>query len=380
MVNNSQNLVPGCTIAVNNPLGNFYPSRVSEPQVTHELTQELSRVLDALPNSWLLVDPEGFVIRASAGAEQSGVIILGRLEEPQMRDLVSAARESRDIIDTEIVIGRTRTHPEQTVTLRLAAINGFCLILMEDVTDERRLDAMRRQFVANISHELKTPVGALSLLAEAIEAAADDPETVAHFTGRMRKEADRLSSLVIDLIDLSRLQDDEMSEHMQPVNVDEMVTSALDAVQMLAEAKDIEMVVGGTGNLTLFGVRDQLASALRNLLTNAIHYSHPATRVAIGTSLVDGIVEISVVDQGIGIPPSERERIFERFYRVDPARSRLTGGTGLGLAIVKHVCASHGGDCLVWSQPDQGSTFTMRIPQDPTQRKVTDVVEGESAS
>ena len=227
---------------------------------------------------------------------------------------------------------------------------------------DRRLYEVRRDFVANISHELKTPVGALSLLAEAIEAAVDDPESLKHFASRMRYETGRLSSLVADLINLSQLQSDEPLIYGEELSVDALVTQVLDEVQTLAKQRGIEIVVGGTGNLTLWGQRDQLASALRNLLTNAINYSHTGTRVAIGTQQVGEFIDISVVDQGIGIPPAEIDRIFERFYRVDPARSRFTGGTGLGLSIVKHICAVHGGECTVWSQEGHGSTFTMKIP------------------
>ena len=327
------------------------------------IPDEVVRILDVLPQAWLVCDGDGRVFRSSARTADYGIVIVDHIEERQILDLVEESRSQNTGFEREIEIAKTRTHAEQTLRLRFAPVNGaYVLILIDDLTDERRLDAVRRDFVANISHELKTPVGAMSLLAEAIEAAVDDPETVAHFSSRMRREASRLSALVTDLIDLSRVQNDVPARGIDLINVDELVTETLDEVQTLAKSKEIEIVVGGTGNLTLYGHYDQITTALRNLVANAIHYSHHGTRVAIGTKQVDDFIEITVVDQGMGIPPSELERVFERFYRVDPARSRVTGGTGLGLAIVKHICASHGGECLVWSQIGHGSTFTLRLP------------------
>ena len=347
-------------------------------EATLSLPTEVVRVLEALPQAWMVTDIAGQVSLSSESVANYGIVILDQVEEKQLLDLIEQCRTSGESSAAEILIAKTRTHPEQTLRVRLSALNGnYCLVLIEDITDERRLDAVRRDFVANISHELKTPVGALSLLAEAIETAAEDPETVAHFAGRMRREASRLSTLVADLIDLSKLQDHQIDTAASEIDVDQMVTSSLDDVQMLATAKEIEIVVGGTGNLKMRGNLDQLSSALRNLLTNAIHYSHPNTRVAVGTRLVDGIIEISVVDQGIGISQADQDRVFERFYRVDPARSRMTGGTGLGLSIVKHICAAHGGECTVWSQPGHGSTFTLHLPQYPDLRAIAASAEGE---
>lgn len=346
--------------------------------VTLSLPAEVVRVLEALPQAWMVTDISGHVQLSSESIGSYGIVILDQVEEKQLLDLIEQCRASGVSTAAEILIAKTRTHPEQTLRVRLSALNGnYCLVLIEDITDERRLDAVRRDFVANISHELKTPVGALSLLAEAIETAAEDPDTVTHFAGRMRREASRLSTLVADLIDLSKLQDHQIDTDSTEIDIDQMVTSALDDVQMLATAKEIEIVVGGTGNLKMRGNLEQLSSALRNLLTNAIHYSHNHTRVAVGTRLVDGVIEISVVDQGIGISQADQDRVFERFYRVDPARSRMTGGTGLGLSIVKHICAAHGGECTVWSQPGHGSTFTLHLPQYPDLRAIAASAEGE---
>lgn len=226
---------------------------------------------------------------------------------------------------------------------------------------------MRRDFVANVSHELKTPVGALSLLSEAVMDAADDPEAVTRFAGRMQIEATRLTNLVQELIDLSRVQNDDPLEDAEPVSVEELVDEAIDRSRHTAGTKNISMVAGGTTDLRVWGHRGQLAAALGNLVENAVNYSPAHTRVGIAVRRVPApggdLVEIAVTDQGIGIPDKDKERIFERFYRVDPARSRATGGTGLGLAIVKHVAASHGGEVTVWSTEGQGSTFTLRLPE-----------------
>ena len=224
------------------------------------------------------------------------------------------------------------------------------------------VDEVRRDFVANVSHELKTPVGALSLLAEAVEGAAEDPEAVLRFAGRMQHEAARLSSMVNELIELSRLQNDDARAHSTEVSIDDVIADGCDFVRTAVAAKQIDLRATGEHGLVVFGVREQLVTALRNLLDNAVSYSPERTRVVVAAHAVDDRVEISVTDQGIGISEADQDRIFERFYRVDPARSRATGGTGLGLSIVKHVCVNHGGDVVVWSSEGSGSTFTLRLP------------------
>ncbi len=239
------------------------------------------------------------------------------------------------------------------------------LVIVEDLSEAYRLDAVRRDFVANVSHELKTPVGALSLLAEAVQSASDDPDAVQRFSARMQIESQRLSNLVSDLVDLSRLQSVDPLKDGELVEIDHAVSEAVDATKLLANAREIDVVVGDHCGAAVLGDEGQLVMALRNLLTNAIAYSPPHTRVAVAVRRSADIVSISVTDQGIGIPEGEQSRIFERFYRIDPARSRITGGTGLGLAIVKHVCVNHGGECTVWSVEGEGSTFTLRLPLAP---------------
>jgi two-component system sensor histidine kinase SenX3 len=237
------------------------------------------------------------------------------------------------------------------------------LALVEDRTRERRVEAVRRDFVANVSHELKTPVGAIRLLAEAVADASEDPEAVKRFSGRMLIESDRLTRLVQQIIELSRLQADDPLETPTPISIDDVIGVAVDTSAIDADDKRIDILTGGTPGLEVFGNQEQVTAGVANLVANAVSYSRPDSTVLVTTKAEDGGVEISVVDQGIGIPSDEIDRIFERFYRVDPARHRSTGGTGLGLSIVKHVAATHGGDIRVWSVEGQGSTFTLSLPQ-----------------
>ena len=239
---------------------------------------------------------------------------------------------------------------------------GLIAILIFDDSEMRRLDAIRRDFVANISHELKTPIGALSILSEAVLGAADDPEAITRFATRMQTEAHRLSGLVQEIIDLSRLQDGDPLKSGEVIDLVLAVKEAADQTALSAEARNIEVVLGLPDRVEITGSRDQVIMAVHNLIENAINYSPEGTRVAVALRVVENIAEISVSDQGIGIPEGALERIFERFYRVDAARSRATGGTGLGLSIVKHVATNHGGDVSVWSVEGAGSTFTIRFP------------------
>jgi two-component system sensor histidine kinase SenX3 len=241
--------------------------------------------------------------------------------------------------------------------------DGVALIIAQDLSESRRLNDVRRDFVANVSHELKTPVGALSLLAEAILAADNDVTQTRKFADRMQLEVRRLTDLVSDLVELSRVQGENHLRSSRPVLVKDIVNEAVDTMKLAAHQKDIVIEVADTSDIgAVYGDDKQLTTALRNLVSNAVNYSPTGTKVGVGARRVGDGIEISVTDQGPGIPEADQERIFERFYRVDPARSRETGGTGLGLAIVKHVCANHGGDCTVWSRPGQGATFTLHLP------------------
>jgi two-component system sensor histidine kinase SenX3 len=243
--------------------------------------------------------------------------------------------------------------------------DGLILVLVSDESEARRIDAVRRDFVANVSHELKTPIGALGLLSEAILGAKNQPEEVVRFATKMQNEAKRLTELVQEIIDLSRLQSSDPLQKAFPVEIEDIIREAINQAQISAEARGITIELGALQNATVIGDRDQLIAAVHNLVENAINYSPENTKVSVTSSIRDGLIEISITDQGIGIAESELGRIFERFYRVDPARSRQTGGTGLGLSIVKHVALNHGGDVKVWSKENVGSTFSILLPIAP---------------
>ena len=335
-----------------------------------QLPPGVASVLSVLSSSAVVLDNEDRVLQASVAARAYGLV---RGDELVVQELLALARQVRrdgeiregDLeVSTKGANGRTTSLAVRVGPLGAAVGDGgLVLLLIEDQTESRRVEEVRRDFVANTSHELKTPVGALALLAETVEDAADDPEAVRRFAGRMRQEAARLTNLVQDMITLSRIQAAEPVPDPVPVKLDDVVAEALDRCRMRASARGIELVATGGHGLSVLGDEDLLITALRNLLENAVAYSPDRTRVDVSVRLAPGdAVEISVADQGIGIPERDLERIFERFYRVDPARSRATGGTGLGLAIVKHVTAAHGGKVTVVSTEGAGSTFTLRLP------------------
>jgi len=320
-------------------------------------------VLAALGSAWVVLDRDDRVIRSSPSALPYGLVRRQRLRVDTLLVLARQVRRDQKVREIEIEVPRGHRGTELlSLDVRLAPLADSVLVMAEDRTALRRLDAVRRDFVANVSHELKTPVGALVLLAEAVLGSADDPEAVRRFAGRMQHESGRLTMMVQDLISLSRLQSNDPLRGAKIVNVDDVVSDAVDTTHLEADARQIRLEVRGQHGLSVLGDEDQLAIAVRNLIANAINYSPDHTRVTIGVSLVDGVVEVGVADQGIGIPERDLERIFERFYRVDPARSRATGGTGLGLSIVKHVSTNHGGEVRVWSSEGAGSTFTLRLP------------------
>ncbi|GAA4379359.1 sensor histidine kinase [Nocardioides caricicola] len=323
----------------------------------------VAAVLSVLRSSAVVVDDDDVVLKASAPAYSMGLVRGTSLNSDELEDLVHQVRRDGQIRETELLMARPGV-PARHVTARVAPLGTrLVLALVEDRTRERRVEAVRRDFVANVSHELKTPVGAIRLLAEAVHDAAGDPEAVKRFSNRMLTESDRLSRLVQQVIELSRLQGDEPLEQPMPVDLDDVIKVAVDTSAIDADSKRISIVVGGTPHLSLFGNEEQVTAAVANLVANAVSYSECDATVLVSTKADDDMVEISVVDQGIGIPAGEIDRIFERFYRVDPARHRSTGGTGLGLSIVKHVAATHGGDVRVWSVEGQGSTFTLTLPR-----------------
>lgn len=325
----------------------------------------LSQILDVLPDAAAIIDASDNVLEASANCVAMGLVSSGKLAPAEVRALNREVQRLRKTQSRESVVNRTGSKlGAWEARIQISPIDDdLSLMIAQDLSEERRLNDVRRDFVANVSHELKTPVGALSLLAEAVQAADTDIEQVRRFTSRMQIEVKRLTAMISDLVALSQVQGDLALRNSTPVEVRNIIAEAVDATKILAEQNNIEVTIGDdleTGRV--FGDEQQLITALSNLISNAIKYSPANTKVGVGSRRVENMIEISVTDQGPGIPDSDVERIFERFYRVDPARSRDTGGTGLGLAIVKHVCANHGGECTVWSQMGQGSTFTLRFP------------------
>jgi two-component system sensor histidine kinase SenX3 len=323
----------------------------------------VAAVLSVLRSSAVVVDDDDDVVKASAPAHAMGLVRGHRLASAELAELVGQVRRDGQIRETEFSMPQQGA-PARLVTARVAPLSSrLVLALVEDRTRERRVETVRRDFVANVSHELKTPVGAIRLLAEAVTDASGDPEAVERFARRMLTESDRLTRLVQQIIELSRLQGDDPLETPHVVAVDDVIKVSVDTSVIDAANKNISVVSGGTGGLHVFGSAEQISAAVTNLVANAVAYSGPDSTVLVSTKANDGMVEISVVDQGIGIPNTDLDRIFERFYRVDPARHRSTGGTGLGLSIVKHVAATHGGDIAVWSVQGQGSTFTLTLPR-----------------
>jgi two-component system sensor histidine kinase SenX3 len=342
----------------------------SEPT---RLPPGVASVLSVLSSSAVVLDSEDRVLQASVAAQAFGLVKDDELVVQELLALARQVRRDGEIREGEMEVSTNGVSGRTSFAVRAAPLGagvgdgGLVLLLIEDQTESRRVEEVRRDFVANTSHELKTPVGALALLAETVEDAADDPEAVRRFAGRMRQEAARLTNLVQDMITLSRIQAAEPVPDPVPVELDAVVAEALDRCRMKASARGIELAASGSHGLWVLGDEDLLVTALRNLLENAVAYSPDKTRVGITTRRAGrDAVEISVADQGIGIPERDLERIFERFYRVDAARSRATGGTGLGLAIVKHVTAAHGGKVTVVSKEGAGSTFTLRLPLRPT--------------
>ena len=343
-------------------------STVDEAAAPPLLPAGVADVLALLKSSTVVLDAEDRVVRASPSAYAFGLVKEARLLQPDMLEMVRQVRRDGEIRERELELRRGPIGSATLAVLARVAPLGSTLVLVmvEDRTEARRVDAVRRDFVANVSHELKTPVGAMALLAEALVDAADDPEAVRRFAGRMQHESERLTRLVQDVIELSRLQGHDPLEAPTLVSLDDVVAEAVDRSRLTAEARDITLVSGGVSGLKVMGDSRQLVTALGNLVDNAVRYGPTGSRVAVSVAEVDDesgrVAELSVTDEGPGIAEAERNRIFERFYRVDSARSRDTGGTGLGLSIVKHVAAGHGGEATVWSAEGTGSTFTLRLP------------------
>ncbi len=331
------------------------------------LPESLIRTFELLEDDVLVIDNDDAPIFQSEGISSLNILKDSVLHGDEILAIVRAVRRTgkphQGIVEiARGPIGEGRRKIKIAVT---TLDEDMTLILINDESEKSRVDAIRRDFIANISHELKTPIGALSLLSEAISQAKDEPEAMERFASRIKSEAKRLEDLVKEIINLSRLQGEDPLTDPHPVELHDVVREAISQAETSAEARNIDVINESGKNVEAWvqGDRDQLIMAVHNLIENAINYSPERTRVAVEVKRTDGLVEVDVVDQGIGIKDEDLERIFERFYRADPARSRETGGTGLGLSIVKHVAQNHGGEVKVWSKVGVGSTFALRLPE-----------------
>lgn len=353
-------------------------SRRNDSRVVPDPLTGLGRKsLDSLRVAVVLLDACDEVLMANPSARAMGLLRAGGepgkvVAHSTLRTLAGTVRHSGIRREVEMDLPRGPAEP-LGVHLRAVEIGGGMICIeAADVTEAHRVERVRRDFVANVSHELKTPIGALQLLAEGLleatdpEATGADPATdVAasrRFAERIQRESTRLGQLVTELMELSRLQGAERLADPRPVRVDWVIADALDRTRTAATAKNIDLLVGGTKGLTIYGNDKQFATAVGNLVENAVAYSGEGSAVTVSAFTEGDRVDIGVSDQGIGIATQDLDRVFERFYRADQARSRDTGGTGLGLAIVKHIATNHGGRVDVRSRLGEGSTFTLRLP------------------
>ena len=339
--------------------------RVASEVANSAVPDGVDQVIDALESAGIVLDPSNNVVKTSPGALAFGLVANQFLVHPELLNLVESVRRNGGSIAEELEISRGPFgEANMHLFVRVARLGSrYILLLAEDRTESYRLDDVRRDFVANISHELKTPIGAVGLLAEAIHAASDDQAQVRRFAKRLTKEYQRLARITQEIIELSRLQAADVLTKPELVKIGHVIAHAIDQNRVEAESNGVSLISGGDLSSKVYGDESLLTVAVHNLVANAIQYSPAGSRVGIGVSCADGVIAIAVTDQGIGLADEDLTRVFERFYRVDQARSRRTGGSGLGLSIVKHVAQNHGGDIRVWSQLGKGSTFTIRLPE-----------------
>ena len=323
-----------------------------------EIPREVIDILQVIDAEYLIVEPSDAVIANSVRMASLGVVDSNRVVNDAIRQLIRQTRRNNELNTANVEIANTQA--------RIRAFHigntGNIAVLLFDDAESLRLDATRRDFVANVSHELKTPIGSLSILAEAIAEATDDPVVLKNFANRIGIESKRLATLVSEIINLSRIQDVDVLMSAKVMDINEAIHEAIDMSRTKAESRGIKVEYSATEVIEVLADKTSLVSAFDNLIENAINYSPNNTTVKITLNQRGNLVEVAIKDEGIGISEADQKRVFERFYRVDPARSRETGGTGLGLSIVKHVINNHGGDVLVWSELGKGSTFTVRLP------------------
>jgi two-component system sensor histidine kinase SenX3 len=340
--------------------------RITAQQAGITVSQMLQRIVALAPTGMAVVDNHRDVVFMNARAQELGLVGNRLLDDrawaAAQRTLLSGDDVEVDLSPRRPTQGRSGLSVRGQVRLLTEEDRRFAVIFVYDESEVARMEATRRDFVANVSHELKTPVGAMGVLAEALLESVDDPETVRRFGEKVHAESKRLANMVSELIELSRLQGAERLPDLEAVDVDSVVAEALTRSKVAADNADIAIATDAPNGYRVLGDQTLLVTALANLVSNAINYSPAGSPVSISRRRRGGNIEIAVTDRGIGIAREDQERVFERFFRVDKARSRATGGTGLGLAIVKHVAANHNGSIRLWSQPGTGSTFTLSIP------------------
>ncbi|MFM1994556.1 MAG: hypothetical protein RLZZ610_73 [Actinomycetota bacterium] len=322
-----------------------------------------AEILELFGSVGILLGSSNQVVRMNNRAESFGLVIRGVLVQQDLIELASAARASKQVESFEGVLRFGLQQEKISVSAKASLVaNDYIVLVLEDRTKDIRLDKTRRDFIENISHELKTPIGAIALLSEAIQQAGGDQATIEKFAGNLSKESSRLSLLVQDIIELSRLQSEEVLAEAELVDLSRVISEAIDRNEQLAAKRNVRIISEDRVGPEVYGNKEMLTAAVKNLIENAISYSDAGSQVGIGCTIKGPLAEIAVSDSGAGISAENQDRVFERFYRVDPSRSRETGGTGLGLSIVKHVAKIHRGDVKLFSQLGVGSTFTLRIP------------------
>ncbi len=334
-------------------------------QEPKSITPALVAVLNSLNRESIILDSTGKIIFETSKTSLLNLVSEGKVTSEELSALVRVVRRTGKSQEGSIEVARGpigKGKIELQITATLISPDGTVLILVDDEGEKQRVDAVRRDFITNISHELKTPIQALTLNSDALLEVKSEPDKVALFANKIKTQANRLNDLVQEIINLSKLQDSDPLDMADQVQVIDVINEAVDQCEAVAEARNVLIDIGEVDNSVVVGNHNQLVMAVHNLVENAINYSSDKTRVTISTKVDSQIIEILVKDQGIGIADENLDRIFERFYRVDPARSRATGGTGLGLSIVKHVVKNHGGEVKVWSAPGVGSTFAIRLP------------------
>ena len=343
----------------------FKQSDDEKPSKPSSLPELLLKTLNTLDRDSLILDKNGNAIFTTNNIDKLNILKDGKIFSEEFLALIRVVRRTGEKQEASFELPRGpigEGKREIQVSISMLSENGLVLIIIDDEGEKQRIDAVRRDFITNISHELKTPITALSLNSDALLEVKNEPDQVVRFADRIKQQAGRLNDLVQEIINLSKLQDADPLDVARNVNILDVVKEAINQCETNAEARKISINLEKEDAAVVLGNRDQLVMAVHNLIENAINYSAAGTNVTIVVEVNEEIVEITVKDQGIGIAQSEIDRIFERFYRVDPARSRATGGTGLGLSIVKHVVKNHGGEVKVWSAPGVGSTFAIRLP------------------